>query len=406
MLFDKYLNSTFLRAPDVEAGSPEPAGGAPPAGGGERRSIRDELRAQFDEARDDDAPPADADRDRSGRFRPRKAAAAESAPAEGSEAGAEEAPAEPAAAPEGGEEAPAEQPPITAEPPRGWPKDAKEAWSQLPAAVQAAVIKRETDTQKGVDELKSRYADMDAAIQPHAEAIRSNGHTNAQAVAQLFGWFQALAHNPKVAFPALARSFNIDLGEIVGTPRPAAPAAPAADPAAPAPAADAAPGGLPPELQSLRDVVQQMAAKMSGLEQTFEQTSHEKTKEVLQQWAKDKPHFEEVRGLMAQLVQSGAVPLKEGRVDLDGAYEMAVYARPDVRAKVLADQQAAAKAAADKKAADAAAARQRDADRARRTGRASLAPAAPGAAAPAGQKPVKGKSVRESLKEAIAEATA
>ena len=43
---------------------------------------------------------------------------------------------------------------------------------------------------------------------------------------------------------------------------------------------------------------------------------------------------------MAQLIQSGAVPLKDGQVDLDGAYDMALYANPEIRAQVLAAQEA------------------------------------------------------------------
>jgi hypothetical protein len=42
-------------------------------------------------------------------------------------------------------------------------------------------------------------------------------------------------------------------------------------------------------------------------------------------WAKDKPHYEEVRTLMAELIQKGTAPsLPNGKVNLDAAYNTAV----------------------------------------------------------------------------------
>ena len=112
---------------------------------------------------------------------------------------------------EGGEEPEAET-----KAPEGWSAEAKATWAELPPEVQAAVAKREVDTAKGVEALKAKYGELDQVLQPRMDVIRRHGHTPAQAVNQLFAWFEALSGNPLVAFPALANSFRFDLRSIPG----------------------------------------------------------------------------------------------------------------------------------------------------------------------------------------------
>lgn len=302
--------------------------------------------------------------------------------------------------------------------PAGWSKEAKAVWEQLPPEVQTAVAKREADMSKGVEELKKKYADIDQALQPRMDTIRRHGHTPAQAVNQLFAWFDALSANPTVAFPALANSFKFDLRAIPGLaqqqtqPQPQTPQTPpqapaqAQTPAQPVPASE-----IPQAMQAYVDELKQ---KITSLEQgftnqlgqlsnSFAQQSQAKTEEILANWSKDKPYFEEVRRTMAQLIASHTVPpLPNGTADLDRAYDMAMYALPEVRAKVLADQQAAAEAARKAKLAAEKKAQQEAADKARRAA-GSLSQGAPGATMVPPKKGAKGKSVRESIEEARAE---
>ena len=222
-IFENYFRPLF-QVPEAASGTPEPA--APPAvsegsGGAPapKRSIREELEHAVAQSREPAAKrapttaslrsPARLQR----RSAPRTKCARAPRPPKGTAAcrtsrgrrarGA--APTEPAT--------PA---------PAAWTKEAKEVWAQLPPAVQAAVVKREADVQKGVDELKQRYTDLDQALAPHVQAIRQHGHTPAQAVHQMFSWFQALTANPDAAFPALIKSFNYDPRRLVPQQQPAA----------------------------------------------------------------------------------------------------------------------------------------------------------------------------------------
>jgi hypothetical protein len=348
----------------------------------QRRSVRENLRDGFEAAR-------------------KRAGTAEEAREKDQKTGryvaAKAKEPEPSAA-IGGEEPAADKSAATeATPPSAWAKEAKDAWAQTPSSVQAAVLKREADTQKGVDALKASYSELDQALAPHVDAIRQHGHTPAQAVSQLFAWFQALASNPDVAFPALMKSFNYQLKQ----------------PAAAHTAQETEqqpPGDVEPSVQQyindlraeIAGLKQEMGNQINGLASNFAAQSQARTEEVVSSWAKDKPHFEAVRGLMAQLISSGAVPLKDGHVDLDGAYNMAIYAMPDVRQQLMTEEQkkrdaeAKAKRDAEAKAASEAAAKAK-------AKQISVITSAPGAEV-AKKQNTKGKSVRESLMDAIEDA--
>lgn len=406
---DKYRLPLF--APEVEAGSAEPEPAAPPAGDtkGEKLTIRESLERGFEDARK-----AGGARERAedGKFKgkgakPQRAAEemrAAAAPAEGEAPAAGEA-----AAPAEGEAAPAEGAAPVTEAPTAWTKEAKAAWAELPPAVQAAVTKREADVQKGVDELKAKYSDLDTALAPHLQIIRQHGHTPGQAVQQMFAWFQALNANPKQAFPALLQSFKQKPEDIFGAPAAAAAPAEAAKPAAgEQPAAAVSPevqayiDGIKKELGELK---QTFGQEIGGLRNSVMSQQERDTQNVLSMWSKDKPHFEAVRSEMARLIQSGAVPLKDGKVDLDGAYEKAIRLNDEIWTATQAQKAAAEEA---KRVAAGEAKKKAEAEAAEKAKRAavSLTPAAPGAPGAAGAKVKKGKSVRESLMEAIDEARA
>jgi len=397
----------------------EPAGGAPPppperespqreGRGSGRSDIRKELEKGFEEQRKAQVPTGREQREDKGRDR-RTGQYTSRARQEADEP--EGAPAEGAEAPE------AQEAPETAAP-EAWSREAKEVWADLPPQVQQAVLKRETDTAKGVEALKNQYKDIDGALASRQELIRNTGHTPAQAVNQLFLWFEALTADvervkrgiPAQAFPALAQSFGLDPRiayaayaqqaqpqQAQTQQRPAAQGDGAAAPAAPE---------IPPQLQEwwqgqLQQLGSVLGQRFGSIEQQMQQQGLSKANEVLDIWSKGKPHFDEVRMTMAQLLQSGMVPaLPNGNADLDKAYDMALYALPEVRAKVLADANKAAETQRKAKEAAERKAQQEQADKARRAA-VALSPSAPGAQPQPERK--KGKSVRESLSEAMEE---
>ena len=409
MLLDRW-NPVF--APDTEAGAAEPAAEAPPVpmnerpadGPGSGRSeIRKELEKSIDTTRK-------AERGREATPKKYVSTARKEAAEQGTAPAEEAAPAE-------GEEVAAAEPEAASAAPEGWTKEAKAEWVNLPPQVQAAVTKREVDMAKGVEEIKKKYGEIDQALQPRMEVIRRHGHTPAQAVNQLFAWFEALGNNPQVAFPALAQSFKYDLRSTPGLipqeliqlwqEKQKAGQQPGQQPAAEAQPAGEIPVGVQKYIDEMRQELaglkQGFTDQLGQLSNSFQQQSQAKTEEILANWSRGKPYFEEVRRTMSRLIASQEVPpLPNGAADLDKAYDMALWALPEIREKILAEQRQKADAELKAKQVAEQKAQQDQAAKARRAQGGSLSASAPGSPAlPAKGK--KGKSVAESIRESIAE---
>lgn len=247
---------------------------------------------------------------------------------------------------------PATAPQATSGPPNAWNKEAKAIWEGLPDVAKQAITQRETDTAKGVQELRTRYQDIDTAIAPYKAVMTQNNVTPGQAINQLFKWHMELAGPNKVqAFRELAKSFSIDPATIA-----AAPEATAEKPAG----VDQGNNEIP---ENLRPVITDLETRLKK----FEENESAATKAAAQQtwvnWSKDKPHAEKVRGLMANLINSDLAlmqagqpqvsnTIKNGTIDMDAAYQAATFAHPEVRQALLQEDQTRrdkeARAAAEK----------------------------------------------------------
>jgi hypothetical protein len=91
------------------------------------------------------------------------------------------------------------------------------------------------------------------------------------------------------------------------------------------------PQATDPYVNELRQTVEQLQQKLSGLEQ---KATYSPYLSEVEKFASDPKHehFEELRPFMAALIESGSAP------DLDTAYEQAMWSRPDLREKQLAAQ--------------------------------------------------------------------
>jgi hypothetical protein len=302
--------------------------------------------------------------------------------------------------------------------PSTWSKEKHALWASLPPEAQEYVQTRERQSQDGVQQLKNGYAQIDAAIHPYKDLIRSYGQDPGTTIRQLFEWNTALAgpHKEQV-FAQLAQRFGVDLSRI-------------------APQRQAAPGQ---QLQGAQDpfapVFQQLQSWQQNIEaQLQQQTQQQQLREVkkaeaeIAAWSKDKPHFERVRptmkelvGIDDQLVSSGqpsrfGIVRPDGSVDLDRAYKRAIALddelagqvaaeeqrkrEAEIRAKAEAEAEAKAEAEAEKKAKEA-----EEAAGKKRAG-ASLKPrAAGGPIGRTGSPNSRGESVRDTLRRSLREAS-
>ncbi len=368
---------------------------------GARKSIKDSLRAAVEEHKREPSPARQAAaaqraRDDLKRFAPEtgtKNVPDNSAKVEQPAKAAPEA-ITPSPAAKPGEQQPAASTPAVAVP-SSWSKEAKDAWTSIPPAIQQAVAKREEEVTRGFAQYQARTRDIDQAFTPQRRAaLQQFGKTEAQAIDQLFGWHEHLS-NPQTraqAFRALAQSHGFDLSTLAQSP--------GQQQAQPQDPND-------PRLfvqQALQGTVSPLDQRLSALEQMLQRQQQSEVESRIGEFSKDKPHFDKVRLTMGQLIQSGAA------TDLNDAYQKAVWSDPEVRAEMLAaeqakreaDAQAAVQAAQAKAAADAEAKRKADADAAAKARRANVSVRGSTPTGSSSQPRPANKSLRESLTESIA----
>lgn len=234
---------------------------------------------------------------------------------------AAEVAAEAAAAP--AQTAPVEVAPVVAEapkvpaPPNSWSAQAKASWHTLPTEIQAEIAKREQDIAKftgKTDEERAFGRDMQKIVQPYLPVIKAQGATPAQAVESLLNTAYVLhtgtPQAKQAALMQVAREYGIPLE---GNQQ----------------SADA-------YTQQLEQRLAQLEQRLTGADQEQEFALQQEVANDLAAFAADprNSHFEAVKGHMAALLSSGEAK------DLQDAYDRAVWASPDTRATLLAQQRA------------------------------------------------------------------
>lgn len=227
-------------------------------------------------------------------------------------------------------------------PPVGWTKEGKANWDNLPPDVQKSVLKREEEFSNGIkqyaDKAKS-YDELDQVIAPYKQMIASYGVTPAQTVDRLFKWMNALSHqdvNVKAnAFKSLAQSFGFDISSL-------APQQSKEGDQENASTFD--PSIIDQRLSPVLSEVQQLKKQQ-------EEAQAAAAAQLIANWSKDKPYFNEVRTDMYRLIESGAVPpLPNGDIDLDTAYNKAVRLNENVWDSIQLEEQQKREAAAREQA--------------------------------------------------------
>jgi hypothetical protein len=203
-------------------------------------------------------------------------------------------------------------------PPNGWTAEAKAVWHTLPKEVQEAAIKREQDVAKFTstrDEHASFGKEIFQTVQPYLAQIQAEGGTPAAAIKSLLNTAYVLRtgspDQKKQLLLQTARQFGVDLGT-------------------------AQQGQVPPALETLQQRLDRLEHERSQERAAENQRLQTEVQTELEAFAADPkhPHFEAVKGHMSALIAQGHAK------DLQDAYEQAVWARPDTRATLLAQQRA------------------------------------------------------------------
>lgn len=226
-----------------------------------------------------------------------------------------------------------QQQPAGPEPPKRLSAEAKAIWNSVPPAIQAEWAKMEADTQKGVEKLKSEHQSaldnwkqLEGIIAPRRSYYQRFGFQNdVQAINHLLTISDALERDPAGTLNFLAQHYRVPLNGMNGAP----------------------PQGQVPQQSQQPPDYRSAIREEIGLANAASE---------IEQFAANEqyPHFQKVRPMMAQLLQSG------GAATLEEAYEAAVWSNAELRQqrmeemaaeKAKADETARAKMEAKKKAA-------------------------------------------------------
>lgn len=172
---------------------------------------------------------------------------------------------------------------------------------------------RENEYKTGVSTYKAEAQaakELQEAITPFLPELQANGIAPAAWVKQLGHAHYALAKgNPELklqVFRELARQFNVPLGAILQQPN-----------------------QVPPIVNDLLSQIAELKQQVTGVASWRQQQETAALTGDVERFAKDTakyPHFELVRGTMAQLLESGLAQ------DLDTAYSKAIWMQDDTRA--------------------------------------------------------------------------
>jgi hypothetical protein len=288
----------------------------------EGSSVRDSIMGAIKELEGEDSPEVAAPgRDESGRFAPKEQpndshAVSETDPAspEPARVARESAPAAPEGAP-----APAGSAPELAAAPQSWDNASKAKWAALDPELKAFINKREADIHKGLTKMdgERQFAkDMQQVTAPYEALIRSAGVSVPQAVQQVLNTAYILrTADPMTKAREIAtvcQQYGVDLNLL------------------------AQPQGQQqsPEVQQLQQRLAQMESQFTQRQQAERQQLETQVLNAVETFGQDPkhPHFKAVSAHMGALMQAGEAK------DMEEAYEMAVWARPDIRSQLQSQQ--------------------------------------------------------------------
>jgi hypothetical protein len=205
--------------------------------------------------------------------------------------------------------------------PNHWPKDFAGKFEALEPNAQHMFMERYKDLEgdytkktQALAQYRKRQEAFDEIMQPHKSDFERAGMDEVAAVRQLLAAHDYLRKDPQNAINWLANQYGVDVGAVGN------------DPALEDEYAD-------PQVKQLQQQVAQLTGFIQNQQTQQQSQVQASTQSLIDQFAAETdtngnpkhPHFERVRGVMGTLISS------ENAKDLNTAYEMAVYADPELR---------------------------------------------------------------------------
>lgn len=218
-------------------------------------------------------------------------------------------------------------------PPVSWSADAKQAWTTLSPAVQAAALKREQEVSDGFRQYSEQTKAYERMVAPLVTESQRRGLSPEDGLKRLLDGEIFFRTQPVQAVLWLAQQHGLNLAEI------------AANPPAPQTPVRSEPS-IPP----------QFVQQLSSVEERLNSFFMDQNMSALDQFAADpkNAHYADVEdqlpAVMRELV--AANPAMKGVPLLQAAYDRAIWLNPDVRTKLIAEQHSQTQQTATQKVAD------------------------------------------------------
>lgn len=204
--------------------------------------------------------------------------------------------------------------------PKSWKKDMAPLWEKADPALHEYVYSREADIMRGLQQYAQGHQQWDNLIKPFAPIFQQNPGVQPVAIMQGLMNTHLQLLNPSLdptkkleMAKAIMSEYGIEFG-------------------------DQQPQAQHPRIAQLEAQMAQLSAAQAAREQAAYASGVEEQQRFVDTFAKDPKNkfFLEVQNDILRFIQT------EAAQDLPTAYELACYANPAVRAKMLAEQQAAA----------------------------------------------------------------
>ena len=223
-------------------------------------------------------------------------------------------------------EKPIEQAPPAIDAPLSWSAEQKAKWASVPPDLQTYISQRDKESHDAItragQQIKA-FEPISKVIEQFGETFQRNGLQPHDGIARMMAVHEMLEQNPRSAIEQIAKAYNVDLqgqSDQAATPESA-------------------------QIAELKAEIAKISSHLTAQQRSALKVEQDALAREIADFAKDKPHFEAVRSIMAGLMQTS------DNMTLADAYERATYADPTIRQSILADQQKANEAKAKEEAA-------------------------------------------------------
>lgn len=207
-----------------------------------------------------------------------------------------------------------------------WYKEEYGDWSKLPEGLRKDLERRETESAQAITKHSTAakaWEPVSKMIEPHVQQLAAAGVSPQQYVTNLINADAYLRSKPEEALNWLCKSITgMDIIDLANRLDEQGYQPQRVDP-------------LEQELATLRQRVEEMSQMPARQER-------EAIGKTIAAWSQDKPHWQDVQHLAIGIIQADPSVRERFRVSpqatLDKLYEQAMWAHPELRERILADQ--------------------------------------------------------------------